>query len=235
MNASVVVSTSSSLVASRFSPRRIAGFAGLAFAIVVGFVNLFVGSLGAPLSDASGQEVIDFVSGNSGALTLAIGVVPIGVISLFAFLAAVFPVLSRTSPEAAFWTRVGAAGIILVEVMFLVRILFESALVANIDSLAAEPALVETIWTIQGAGLIFAGLALSLTLTGLSRAARIVGLIPAWQQALGFGAAAGFVIQAIASVTALDGSPIALLGLVSFVCWLTWLAITSVRLLRSSE
>jgi hypothetical protein len=222
-------------VASRLSPRRIAGFAALAFAVIVGFVNLFVGSLGAPLADASGQEVITFVSDNTGALTFAIGLVPLGVLALFAFLAAVYPVLGRTSPEAAFWTRLGAAGIILVEVMFLVRTLFEVALVANIDALSSDPLLVETIWRLQGAGLILTGLGLAVTLTGLSRAARLGGLIPSWQQGLGFGAAAGFLVQGFASVAALEGSPIALVGLVAFVGWLTWLAMTGVRLLRSSD
>lgn len=235
MSVSVAVSASSGVVARNWSLERIAGFAGLTFAIVVGLINLFVGALGLPQANATGEEVTTFIASNTGALTLAIGLVPVGVIALFAFLASVFPVLSRTSGAAAFWTRLGAAGIILVEVMFLVRTLFETALVANVDALSTEPALVQMIWKLQGAGLVFAGLALALTLTGLSRAARLAGLIPAWQQAMGFAAAAGFVLQAVASVAAVDGSPIALAGLLSFVTWLTWLAMTSVRLLKQDR
>jgi hypothetical protein len=70
------------------------------------------------------------------------------------------------------------------------------------------------------------------TLLGLSRAARPGGLIPAWQEKLGLGAAAGFFIASVASIPGLEGSPIGLPRFVALVIWLPWLAMTGVRLLR---
>jgi hypothetical protein len=168
-------------------------------------------------------------------LSMAVGVVPIAVISLYLFLAGSFATLSAGSAEAAFWTRVGAVGLVIVEVMFLTRLFFEVVLIANAERLAQEPALIETLWQLQGAGMTFTGVGLALALLGLSRAARTSGLIPAWQEALGLGAAVAFVVAAMAIVPTLEGSPIGILGLPAFVAWLLWLALTSVRLLRAPD
>jgi hypothetical protein len=232
MSATVQIESARSVAAPAF---RIAGFAGLSFALFVAFVNIFVGSMSPPQFDASGSEITSFVSDNKTALTVATGMIPLGVISLYLFIAGAFPRLSRKSSEAALWARYGAIGVVLVEVMFLTRTLFEVVLVANVDRLAQEPVLAELLWQLQGGAQIFTGLALALTLFGLSRAARIGGLIPAWQQALGLGAALAFVIGAVTSVTSLEGSPIGFIGLPAFVAWLVWLALTSAQLLRTDD
>ena len=212
---------------------RIAGFTGLAFALLVGVVNVIVGAMSPPLADASASEISTFVTENKSVLTITLGAIPFAVVSLFLFLASSYPRLSKTSSEAAFWTRVGAVGLVLVEIMFLSRTLFELPLVANMENLAQEPALVETLWQLQNAALTMTGLAIAVALLGLSRAARLGGLIPRWQEGLGLGAALGFFISAIAVVPALEGSPIGLLGLLAFVAWVVWLALTSIRLLRA--
>jgi len=124
---------------------------------------------------------------------------------------------------------------VLVEIMFLTRFLFELVLIANVENLAGEPALIETLWRLQSVAMIFNGLALALALVGLARAARLSGLIPAWQELLSLGAARAFFIVAISSVASLEGSPIGLLGLAAFVSWLVWLGLTSLWLLRSGD
>lgn len=232
MIAAHAVTSRPTVAATSFRIDRIAGFAGLAFAIIVAFVNVLVGSMSPPALDASGSEVATFITENRTALGIATGIIPFGVAALFLFVSAAFPRLSQVSGEAALWARFGAIGIVLVEVMFLARTLFEVALIANVDRLAQEPMLVETLWRLQGAGQIFTGLALAIALTGLSRAARLGGLIPRWQEMMGYGAALAFFVAVIASVPSLKGSPIGLLGLVAFVTWLAWLALTSVRFLR---
>jgi UPF0716 family protein affecting phage T7 exclusion len=72
-------------------------------------------------------------------------------------------------------------------------------------------------------------------LTGLARAGRLSNVIAAWQERMAYVAAALFVASAMAVVPGLEGSPIALTGLIAFVTWLIWLAMTSIRLMRSSE
>lgn len=123
----------------------------------------------------------------------------------------------------------------MVEIMFIARFMCELVLMANVEKLAGEPALIETLWQLQGAAMIFNGLALAVALLGLSRAARLGGLIPGWQEALGLGAALAFFIAAVASVASLEGSQIGLLGFPAFVGWLVWLALTSIRLLRTAD
>jgi hypothetical protein len=230
-----VMRSAPAAVSSGFRLERIAGFAGLAFVLVVGAVNAIVGAMSPPGSDASANEITRFFTDHRTVLTATVGMVPVGVVALFLFLASSFPRFSTSSSEAAFWARFGAIGLVLVEVMFLGRMLFELILIANAETLADEPRLVETLWQLQNAATIMTGLALAVTLTGLSRAGRLSGLIPGWQHALGLGAALAFFIAAVAAVASLEGSAIGLLGLPAFVAWLAWLALTSLRFLRIED
>jgi hypothetical protein len=217
----------------RFRLNRIAGLAGLAFAVIVGAVNVVIGSLTPPAADASGSEIVAFMTDNKALLGVVAAAIPFAVVSLFLFIASAYQRLSGASPEAAFWTRVGAIGIMLVEVMFLTRMIFEFVLIANADALAQETVLAEMLWQLANASMVVNGLALAVTLLGVSRAASLAGLIPRWQELLGLGSAALFFIGAVALVPSLEGSPIGIVGLPAFVAWLVWLALTSVRLLRT--
>jgi hypothetical protein len=214
---------------------RIAGFAGLFFALLVGLINVLIGTTSPPAFDANASEIVAFVTENKTVLTVAASLVPFGVFALYIFLSASFPKLSSASAESAFWARLGAVGLILVEVIFLSRMLFELVLIANIDALAAQPVLVETFWQLQNAAMTLNGLAIGVALLGLSRAARLSGLIPAWQQWLGLGSALGFLVAAVGAIPALQGSLIGLIGLPAFLAWLVWLGLASVRLLRADR
>jgi hypothetical protein len=102
-----------------------------------------------------------------------------------------------------------------------------------VDRLANDHLLVETLWQLQGAAMAANGLALAVTLLGLSRAARLSGLIPAWQEVMGLAAAVAFVVASVGVVPSLSGSPIGFLALPAFITWLVWLGLTSGRLLRN--
>ena len=235
MSAGYVVSTSPSVASSRWSLDRIAGMAGLGFAIIVALINIFIGSLQPPATDAGANEIMAFVQDNKQALSVAFAGVPAGVFLLFAFGASAYSRLASGSREAEFWARFGLVGIVMVEVMFITRTIFEVVLVANIDRLASESTMVEMLWQLQGATMTANGLALAVALTGLARSGRLSNVIPAWLERMAYGAAALFVAGSMAVIPGLEGSPIGLTGLVAFVTWLVWLGITSVRLLRSSE
>lgn len=213
---------------------RVAGVAGLTFVALVAATNVAIGALDPPSGNANAGEVVAFFEDHGTALMAVRAMMPISFVALILFLGGAFPRLSSASPAAAFWTRVGAIGIVMVGVLFLTHTLVELPLLTNIEGLAGEPAVVESLWLLHGASLIFSGLGLTVTLLGLSRAARLSGLIPAWQEAMGLLAAFGFFVAAMAAAAALDGSPIGLLGLVAFLAWLAWLAMTSIRLLRSN-
>jgi hypothetical protein len=235
MSATYRIEPTRSSITSAFRPDRMAGIAGLAFAILVALVNVIVGAMSPPAFDAPASDITAFVAENKTALTAALGAVPAGVVTLYLFLAGSFPRFAGASEEASFWARFGAVGLILVEVMFVGRTLFELALIANVDRLAGESALVETLWQLQAAAMIATGLAIGIALVGLSRAARLSRVIPGWQEKMGFGAALAFFIAAVAALPSLEGSPIGLLGLPAFVTWLVWLAMTSIRLLRQDD
>lgn len=235
MSATSLTATARTVATPMSRLDRIAGFAGLTFALLVGAVNLAVGALSPPRFDANAGEIASFFIDHNDALTIAVSVVPFGAVALFLFLAGSYPRFSSASREAGLWTRVGAIGLVLVEVMFLTRTLVEIVLVANAEALAEEPVLIETLWRLQSAAMVFTGLGLAVTLLGLSRAGRLSGLIPGWQEKLGFGAALGFFVAAVAAVPSLEGSPIGLLAFLAFVAWLVWLALTSVRLLRTGD
>jgi hypothetical protein len=214
---------------------RIAGLSGLAFVALVAAENLIVGAASPPAADAPAAEIADFIAANKTALSVAVGMVPFAVVALYAFLASAFGWLSQGPREAGAWTRLGMSGLVVVGPLFLTGTLFELVLLAESDDLAGHGALTEILWQLRNASLIATGIALAVAMLGLSRAARLRGLIPAWHEGLGFVAAGAFLIAAAAAGPVVDGSPLGLLGFAAFVAWLVWLALTSIRLLRVKE
>ena len=214
---------------------RIAGIAAVTFAAVVGAHNVLLGSMSPPRGDATVGEIAEFFAGNETGLAIVTGMVPFAVVALAVFVAGAYPRLSRGSTEAGLWARVGALGAGLVAAMFLGTMIFQTALIAGAEQLAEQPGMTEALWHLREAAFGMTGLVLSVTLLGLSRAGRLSGLLPAWQEALGLAAALGFFVAAVGLVPAVGGSPIGLLGFASFVAWLAWLAMTGVRLLRTED
>ena len=212
---------------------RIAGFGGLAFAVIVAAQNVIVGSMSPPRGDASASDITAFIADNDARLAGVFGMVPFAVVALALFVGGVVPRLSRTSGEAALWTRVGVFGLGLVAALFVSGLLPEIALVANASDLTGQEGTVKLLWQLREASLMAAGLALGVTLVGLSRAARLGGLIPRWQEAMGFGAAAAFFIASVAIVPAVEGAAIGILGFAGFATWLIWIGLTGIRLIRA--
>jgi hypothetical protein len=235
MSATYAPESTRTIATSAFRIERIAGFAGLFFALFVGLINVVIGSMGPPAFDASATDITAFVTENHSALKVAAGLVPFGIIALFIFLAGSFAKLSAASPKAAMWTRLGAVGLVLIEVMFMARMIFELVLLANVDKLSADPLLIEIMWQLQNASVSLNGLAIGIALLGLSRAGRLSGLIPAWQEYMGYAAGLGFLVGSIGAVPALQGSLIGMLSFAAFITWLFWLAMTSIRLIRSDR
>jgi hypothetical protein len=214
---------------------RVAGFAGLAFVALVAAENLIVGATAPPANDASAAEIADYVAAHKTAISVAVGMVPFAAVALYVFIASATARLRRASEQAAAWTRLGMSGLLAVGPLFLTGLVFQYVLLARSADLAADAALTETLWQLHGAAFIPTGIALAVGMIGLSRAARLNGLIPTWHQGLGFIAAGAFLIASAAAVPAVEGSPVGLLGFAAFVGWLVWLALTSVRLLRAPE
>jgi hypothetical protein len=113
------------------SLERIAGFASLTFALLVAVVNVATGDLSPPAPDASTAEIVSFFADTETVLKAAMSIIPIPVIALYLFLSGAFPRLGAASPKAGFWARVGAVGLVLIEVMFLARTTFELVLLAK--------------------------------------------------------------------------------------------------------
>lgn len=214
---------------------RIAGFAGLAFVAIVASRNVIFGAASPPANDASATGIADFIAANKTSLMVQVGVVPLAVVALYAFIACATERFRRGSADAAAWTRLGMCGLIIVEPLFMIGMLFEYVLVARSTDLAARGAVTETLWQLRSGTLILVGVALAVGLIGLSRAGRISGLIPAWQERLGYVAAGTFLVSAGFAVATIEGSPVGLIGLVAFVGWLVWLTLTSIRLLRTAD
>ncbi len=214
---------------------RIGGLAGLAFVTLVTAHNLLLGAASLPDSDASAAQIADFIATNKTLLSVAVALVPFSVVALFTFIAAAGERLSKGSTESAAWTRLGMTGLTVVGPLFLTGLLFMYILLADSADLAAQGALTETLWRLREASFIAIGVALAAGMIGLSRAARLNGLIPVWHQGLGFLAAGSFLVTAALAVPGLEGSPVKMLGFAAFIGWLAWLALTSIRLLRTPD
>lgn len=219
----------------RRSLSRVAGMSGLAFVALVAAENVLIGSASPPANDASAAEIADFFSGNKTLISVAVAMVPVAVVALFLFIAGITERLRRGATETLIWTRVGMTGLMTAGPLFLTGLLFEYVLIAQSSDLEARGALTETLWQLRGGSLLLTGIALGIGMIGLSRSARLNGLISSPHQGLGFVAAGGFLVTAMFAARAVEGSPVGLVAFVAFAGWLIWLTWTSLRLLRSAD
>ncbi len=136
------------------------------------------------------------------------------------------------NPEAEIWAQLGLASIIAIAVFFAFVNVLDATLVAARENLAQDPALTSTIWSLHNAVFTINLLAVAGALLGLGWGAALGGLI---SRRFGFACVAGAALLAAAAapmVPEIHGSPVLGVGLIGYLCWLVFLAVVGVRLMR---
>jgi hypothetical protein len=210
---------------------RLAGAGGLVFAAVLVADNLI--RAGAPGFDAAPAQVSAYFLDHRAAAMVPFGLLPAGLIALFAFAAGLRA--RARQQESRWWASVGVLGAATIAALFAIVNITEIALTAKAAQLASSPAVVQALWTLRAAAFGLDLAAIAVALIGLSRAAAAMRLIPSWLALTAWPAAACLLTAATFTVGLADGGPWLAVGLPGFIVWVVFLLTASVSLLRGRQ
>lgn len=210
---------------------RLAGTGGLVFAAILVAQNVIRAR--APGFDAAPAQVTAYFLDHRTAALVPLGLFPVGLLALLAFVAGVW---TRASQEKSrWWASMGALGAAAIVALFAVVNITEIVLTAKAAQLVSSPAVVQALWTLRTAAFGLDLAAIAVALIGLSRAAASIPLVPGWIAVAALPGAACLLTASAFTVALADGGPWLTLGLAGFFVWLVFVVITSVSLMRRPE
>jgi hypothetical protein len=210
---------------------RYAGLGGLVFVAALVVQNLLRAK--APGFDAAPGTVSNYFLHHRAAALIPLGMFPIEMLALFAFVAGVWTSASRSADR--WWAMLGTLGAAAIASLFAIVNIVEIVLTAKAENLVHTPSVVEGLWAVHGAAFGLDLAAIAVALIGLSRAATASALIPARLGAALLPGAGFLLIASVFTVALTNGGPWLALGLVGFVTWLVFMVATSVSLLRTPQ
>jgi hypothetical protein len=187
----------------------------------------------APGFDAAPRRVTAYFLHHRAAALVPLGMFPIEMLALFAFVAGVWASANRS--DTRWWATLGGLGAASIASLFALLNVIEIVLTAKAGSLASSPGVVEALWAIHAAAFALDMAAIAVALIGLSRAAAASALIPAWISAAALPGAGCLLVAAVFAVAITNGGAWFGLGLVGFVVWLVFMVAASISLLRKAE
>jgi hypothetical protein len=207
---------------------RLAGIGGLVFAATLLAQNLIRAS--GPGFGAAPAQVTAYFLHHRAAALVPLGLFPVEMIALFAFVAAVWTKAERA--DSRWQASLGTLGAATIAALFAVVNITEIVLSAKARSLAASPAVVQALWAVHAAAFGLDLAAIAVALLGLGYAAVSMSLIPAWFRVAAWPAAACLLTASVFTVALANGGPWVGVGLAGFAAWIVFVITASVRLLR---
>jgi hypothetical protein len=207
---------------------RLAGIGGLVFAATLLAQNLIRAS--GPGFGAAPAQVTAYFLHHRAAALVPLGLFPVEMIALFAFVAAVWTKAERA--DSRWQASLGTLGAATIAALFAVVNITEIVLSAKARSLAASPAVVQALWAVHAAAFGLDLAAIAVALLGLGYAAVSMSLIPAWFRVAAWPAAACLLTASVFTVALANGGPWVAVGLAGFAAWIVFVITASVRLLR---
>jgi hypothetical protein len=208
-----------------------AGLGGLIFLSLVVLQNVLTATSNPP-NDASAQQILVFAHDGAWKIQLLFITYVIGFPALFTFVGGLSGLAVKRDPRAALPGRIGQYSIVVAAVLIGLINVAQVTLVAASGDLAADLALVRTLWAVHNAIFTLNFVAVAGALFGLGRAAAISGIVPVWMGNVSLAGALALVASALPIVAEVHGSPLLGLGLAGFLCWLVFLAVAGLSLLR---
>lgn len=212
-------------------PGRLAGTGGLVFVTALIIQNALRAS--APGFGAAPGKVTAYFLHHRAAALVPLGMFPIEMLGLFAFVAGVWASTNRN--ESRWWATVGGLGTASIASLFALVNIIEIAITAKAQTLASSPHAVEALWAVRGAAFALDLAAIAVALIGLSRAAASTALIPGWITAAALPGAVCLLVAAVFAVAITNGGAWFALGLVGFAVWLVFMVAASISLLRKPQ
>jgi hypothetical protein len=210
---------------------RYAGIGGLVFVAALIVQNLLRAK--APGFDAAPGAVSAYFLHHRAAALIPLGMFPIEMLALFAFVAGVWTSASRSANR--WWATMGTLGAATIAALFAIVNIVEIVLTAKAQTLAHTPSIVEVLWALHAAAFGLDLAAIAVALIGLSRAATASALLPPWLGAALLPGAACLLTASVFTVALTNGGPWIGIGLVGFFLWLVFMVATSLSLLRTPQ
>lgn len=175
-------------VGSTWTFPRIAGLAGLGFAILIASTNAILVPAGLPHTGAATNDVVQFFTTRQNTVGLASALAPVAWVLATLFGAGAVSVLWRSDREqGTAWSLVGFAGVIMQNITFTGVLAIRLALASTT---AQDSTAIAGLWALHNALFTFNGTFLALAMIGLSISGRRAGLIRRWHSGIGLLAAA---------------------------------------------
>ncbi|WP_280396837.1 2-oxoglutarate/malate transporter [Nocardia carnea] len=209
---------------------RIAGAAGIGFALLIVSANLVLVPAGMPAPGSTPDEAIEFFR-SANQPTRAVSLLLPAVWALATvFAAGALAAVQRAGGQTV-WAYTGFAGVLLQNATFTAVVATRLAM-STVDDVAS----VRTLWALHETLFGFNGTFLALALTGLGAAGLAAGLLPRWLFVLGAIAAVLQFTGAVLTPLIVAGHDgLARLGLVGWLLWAIWLCGYGVCLIRHSR
>ena len=210
---------------------RWAGVGGLTFVALVVLQNVLMAAA-APANQATGQEILAFAHRDAWLVQLLFVTYVMGFPALLAFSGGLSALAAAREARAILPGLIGQYSVVLVAVLFgLINVLQVTLVVARAD-LAGDLVLVSTLWTLHNAIFTLNFVGVAGALFGLGRAAVVSSIVPAWMDRVSITGALALAVAALPIVAEVHGSMLLGLGLAGFLCWLFFLAVAAVSLVR---
>ncbi len=212
-------------------PDTVAGLGGLTFLVLVVFQNV-LRFFTSPANDASPAQLLQFAHDQAWTVRLLVVTYVVGYPALLLFAAGLARRFERADPRAAIWGQMGRMSVVVIAIFFAFVNMLDVLLVAGRSQLANDPSLTSTIWMLHNAIFTINLLAVAGALLGLGWAAALSGLV---SRRLGWACVVGAVLLGVAAspmVSEIHGSPLLGIGLIGYLCWLLFLLVASLRMLR---
>lgn len=210
----------------------LAGAGGLVFVVLVIAQNILRGAT-QPANDATTGDILSFFADKAWVTHVGAVAFVLSAPALFVFAAGLVQITRVADPASAPWGYLGLMGVALLATLFGSLNAIQISLVAGADDLVGNDALIHALWNLHNAIFVVNQLAIGLALLGLGNAARIGRLTRRWVDLAVLAGAGLLAVSSMPGAAILGGSPVILLGLAGFLCWLLFVATVSARLLRA--
>lgn len=221
--------TSTRLTAHRVpATDRVAGAGGLVFAATLIVQNALRAS--GPSFTSGPTTVTSYFADHPVAGLVPLGLFPLGMLALFCFAAGI-GARGRDGLATRWWAAVGILAVVTIAGLFALVNITEIVIAARGGELIGSPSVIRALWSIHSAAFGLNLAAIAIALLALSRAARVLRLIPRVLAIAALPGAACLFLAAIFTVAIVDGASWLYLGYVGFAVWGIFLIVTAAALL----
>ena len=209
---------------------RIAGTAGLTLAAMLIAVSLTMGASGRPFeADAQISEVLEWFESSRTVIDVVTTLAPLIWIAMTIYGVGIVTTTRSADGSYSPWAIVGLVGVAMQHAIFSGVVGTDAVLAAGQE----DGNLSSLVWQLHHAPFSLNNASIALALGGFALAALGSELVPRWTQWVAIIGVIGLLGNAMQTSILLRGDGLFALGLIGFVCWIGFVAISSLQLLRS--